>query len=372
MADANKPDPSMVFIVFRQHNNLAKEVMDDFLKALDVNPHDLSEVATYLKEGEDDTIGNRLNAAFRTARGFMVLLTPDEEARLRDEWVEDDEEQNHTVFQPRPNVMFEAGMAYGIDESRTILVMIGKPNELTVPTDVVEKYRANLTTTKRVNKTGLKTIIDKLKRAKCEFNEDIDDSEFDEYCEKFAFATLNPREPFIASKRERRQGIDYKKISMRGKLLKSLIFEVKSESPHWRAGFLLEEPDPPNEDFEHDLSLVHDKSMLFHVGRNEQNGRYNVTAYHNQTATPGIPPKMAKPHRVSDGEKIVIRMEYDGETTVRCFVNDREYRNPKDPSFENVNPDLMKNVYLAAWGDGNGKLREYEVTFNNIEAMPVL
>lgn len=374
MANATQPNPSMVFVVFRQHNNLAKEVMDDFLKALGLNPHDLGEVVKYLAKGDDDTIGNRLKAAFNTAQGFMVLLTPDEEARLRDEWVEDDDEENPPIFQPRPNVMLEAGMALGIDESRTILVRMARPKEpFTLPTDIDGRYLAVLGTAKKTNKKGLKDVLVKLERAECKLETELTESELDDYCERFAIAISNPREPWMAITRQRRQGLDYKRIPMKGKLLKSLSFKVRSDSPHWRAGFKLEEPSPPVS-LEHDLALVNDKSMLFHVGRNEGNGEHIVTGYLNQTPTPeGIEPIIEGNFNASDDEWISISMDYDGKTKLRCFVNGKEYTDT-DPSFENVNPELMRNVFLAAWGDkrdGESKYRDYEVLFTDIEAVPI-
>jgi predicted nucleotide-binding protein len=360
------PDPLMVFIVFRQQNNHAKEVMDDFLRTLGLRPHDISEVVEYLKQEEEDTIGNLLKAAFRTARGFMVLLTPDEEVRLRDEWVEDENEDNPSIFQPRPNVMLEAGMALGKDESRTILVKIGRPNEpFRLPTDLDGRYYAELGTAKSRNKRGLITVKTKLKRAGCELSTEMSDTELDEYCERFAITISSPREPWQASKKQRKQGLDYKRIPLQGKLLRSLSFKVKSESPYWRAGFFLEEQNPP-EEFEKDFSIVHEKSLLFHVGRDED-GAYRVTAYHDQVS--GTPPLVHEVFRANDGDEISISLTYDGKTKIRCAVNDKEY---STPSFENINPELLKKLYLMAWGDfTEAGLREYTVAFADIEAIAI-
>jgi len=57
-----------------------------------------------------------------------VLFTPDDEARQRDEFHTPHDEAYETELTPqaRPNVLFEAGMAMGRDERRTILVQLGK------------------------------------------------------------------------------------------------------------------------------------------------------------------------------------------------------------------------------------------------------
>jgi hypothetical protein len=58
------------------------------------------------------------------AQAFLVLMTPDEEVTLRPELRKRPCDGN-PAFQPRPNVILEAGMALATDEARTILVSIG-------------------------------------------------------------------------------------------------------------------------------------------------------------------------------------------------------------------------------------------------------
>ena len=57
----------------------------------------------------------------------MVLFTPDDEARLREQFKTDTEPPHEVELtgQARPNVLFEAGMAMGRSEDRTILVELG-------------------------------------------------------------------------------------------------------------------------------------------------------------------------------------------------------------------------------------------------------
>lgn len=65
--------------------------------------------------------------AFRRAQTVVVLMTPDDQARLRDHFHEpgDPVHETSTTPQARPNVLFEAGMAMGRDENRTVLVGFG-------------------------------------------------------------------------------------------------------------------------------------------------------------------------------------------------------------------------------------------------------
>jgi len=56
-----------------------------------------------------------------------VLMTPDDLVQLHPELILDGERDFESVRagQPRPNVLFEAGMAFGQSPTRTILVEIG-------------------------------------------------------------------------------------------------------------------------------------------------------------------------------------------------------------------------------------------------------
>lgn len=57
------------------------------------------------------------------AQAIVVLLTPDEHVQLRrDLCSSDDEFLREEGFQPRANVLIEAGMALARAEARTVLV----------------------------------------------------------------------------------------------------------------------------------------------------------------------------------------------------------------------------------------------------------
>ena len=72
-------------------------------------------------------VGQTLDVAFEKAQAIIVLLTPDDEAHLRDVYQQENDppHERDLTPQPRPNVLFEAGMAIGRNANRTILVEVG-------------------------------------------------------------------------------------------------------------------------------------------------------------------------------------------------------------------------------------------------------
>ena len=73
-------------------------------------------------------VGDVLRAAFGHAQAVLVLMTPDDEAQLREDLrlPGDGPHETELTGQARPNVLFEAGMAMAWDEDRTVLVEIGQ------------------------------------------------------------------------------------------------------------------------------------------------------------------------------------------------------------------------------------------------------
>jgi hypothetical protein len=69
-----------------------------------------------------------LDAAFKHAQAAVVLLTPDDEARLRADLIQSDDLGHEKMLtgQARPNVLFEAGMAFASHPDQTVLVQLGQ------------------------------------------------------------------------------------------------------------------------------------------------------------------------------------------------------------------------------------------------------
>lgn len=119
------PDPRSVFVVHGR-NRQARDAMFTFLRALGLQPIEWNE-AVQATGRPTPYVGEVLDVAFARAQTVVVLMTPDDEARLRDPFHEpgDPPHETETTPQARPNVLFEAGMAMGRDENRVVLVEFG-------------------------------------------------------------------------------------------------------------------------------------------------------------------------------------------------------------------------------------------------------
>lgn len=125
-AEGAMVDRRSVFVVHGR-DGACRDAMFAFLRALDLKPIEWSR-AVEMTGKPTPYIGEVLDAAFSAAQAIIVLLTPDDEARLRKDLVKADDPSFEKTFsgQARPNVLFEAGMAMGRNADRTILVEAGE------------------------------------------------------------------------------------------------------------------------------------------------------------------------------------------------------------------------------------------------------
>src|SRR5438067_23770 len=72
-------------------------------------------------------VGQVLDEALAIVQAVIVLFTPDDLARLREGLIREDDPPNERELrgQPRPNVLYEAGLAFGRHPDRTVLVELG-------------------------------------------------------------------------------------------------------------------------------------------------------------------------------------------------------------------------------------------------------
>jgi predicted nucleotide-binding protein len=130
-AAAAKPDASNpmnskdVFVVHGRNESLRRSLFA-FLRSVGLNPLEWDTVVASTKKGAP-YVGEILDAAFAQAGAVVVLLTPDDEARLKSEFLAptDGKEERELTGQARGNVLFDAGMAFGHHANKTILVQIG-------------------------------------------------------------------------------------------------------------------------------------------------------------------------------------------------------------------------------------------------------
>jgi predicted nucleotide-binding protein len=106
-----------------------------------------------------------LDTAFREAAAVVVLLTPDDEAKLRDELIvpRHPPHEKRLTGQARPNVLFEAGMAFGREPNSTVLVQVGEVRPFS---DVAGRHLTHLGD----DPTSRQEFVTKLANAGCNVN----------------------------------------------------------------------------------------------------------------------------------------------------------------------------------------------------------
>lgn len=114
-----------VFVVHGR-NLAARDALFTFLRAVGLKPLEWTQALKLVRKGTP-YVGEVLEAAFREAAAVVVLLTPDDEARLQQIFRKagDPSFERKLMGQARPNVLFEAGMAFGKGPNSTVLVQIG-------------------------------------------------------------------------------------------------------------------------------------------------------------------------------------------------------------------------------------------------------
>lgn len=159
-------DRKTVFVVHGRNERIRK-AMFDFLRSLELHP---IEWGVAVKEtGESSPyVGDVLTAAFKLARAVVVLFTPDDEVRLRKDLLKpsDPSFERELTPQARPNVLFEAGMAMGINQKHTILVEFGPHRPFS---DIHGRHVVRLNDNSPQSRQALLT---RLESAGCEVNRD--------------------------------------------------------------------------------------------------------------------------------------------------------------------------------------------------------
>ena len=118
-----------VFVVHGR-NEAARNAMFQFLRALGLQPIEWNQAVKMTRE-PTPYVGTILETAFREAAAIVVLLTADDEARLRKRYRKrrDPKSERRLSGQARPNVLFEAGMSFGRNPQNTVLVQVGNVKE---------------------------------------------------------------------------------------------------------------------------------------------------------------------------------------------------------------------------------------------------
>jgi predicted nucleotide-binding protein len=135
------PDPTRVFVVHGR-NEVLRRSLFDFLRAIGLKPIEWSQAAQ-MTGRPSPSIGEILDSAMQRAQAIVVLFTGDDETKLKNEFVSahDPDYERELTPQPRPNVIFEAGLALSRYPERTILVQVGKLRPFS---DIAGKYFVRL------------------------------------------------------------------------------------------------------------------------------------------------------------------------------------------------------------------------------------
>lgn len=114
-----------VFVVHGRNEAITRALFS-FLRSVGLEPIEWNKAIGKTKKGSP-YVGDILDSAFGEAVAVVVLLTPDDEAKLRDELCKgSDPSYEHILTgQPRANVLFEAGMAFGKNPNTTVMVQVG-------------------------------------------------------------------------------------------------------------------------------------------------------------------------------------------------------------------------------------------------------
>ncbi len=120
---AGPTNPELVFVI---HGRQLLGDFHNFLRALGLKPLEWSK-ARKLTGKPNPYTWEIVDKALSEAGAIVALLTPDDEARLRPElWSQHESSlEKEYLAQARQNVLFEAGVAYGRDHARTVLVRVG-------------------------------------------------------------------------------------------------------------------------------------------------------------------------------------------------------------------------------------------------------
>ncbi len=149
-----------VFVVHGRHEKARREVFE-FLRSLSLQPLEWTQIIRKTRQASP-YVGTILDTAFRDAAAVLVILTPDDEAKLRPVFHKpsDPDYEKKLTGQARPNVLFEAGMAFGRNPDSTVLVQLG---ELRPFSDIAGRHVVHLSN----DPTSRQELATKLANAGC-------------------------------------------------------------------------------------------------------------------------------------------------------------------------------------------------------------
>lgn len=155
-----------VFVVHGRDTN-ARDELFKFLRAIGLNPIEWNKAIAMTGE-PSPYVGTILEVAFKNAAAIVVLLTADDVAKLKPRFqrATDPTYEKTLTGQARPNVLFEAGMAFGRNDKNTVLIQLG--SEMRPFSDIAGRHVVHLSGTP----ASRRELATKLKNAGCKVDLD--------------------------------------------------------------------------------------------------------------------------------------------------------------------------------------------------------
>jgi predicted nucleotide-binding protein len=157
-----------VFVVHGR-NRALRNAMFSFLRSLSLEPMEWQKGIAATGQGTPP-VDQIVDALFRQAVAIVVLFTPDDDVILKAEFRKHDDApyEAQLVGQARPNVLFEAGMAFARHPRETVMVQVGEVKHFS---DIGGRHLTRLTNSAE----SRRELVTKLKNAGC----DVDDAGID-------------------------------------------------------------------------------------------------------------------------------------------------------------------------------------------------
>lgn len=165
------PPPKLTVFLVHGRDHAARDALMQLLEAFSLRVLRWREAAHATGNAAPSTL-DVVDAGMELADAVVVLLTPDDLGRAKDEFQlpEDDRHELELTGQPRLNVVFEAGMALALGRRRVVLVQIGyvRPMSDTHGINVIrltDTDASRLDLRQRLKTAGLDVAIDDAENA---------------------------------------------------------------------------------------------------------------------------------------------------------------------------------------------------------------
>jgi predicted nucleotide-binding protein len=123
-----KTKENTVFVIHGRDGKL-RDAMYQFLGSLGLKVLEWGHAIRAARgKGGNPYVNDAVGKIMEQAQAIVVMLSPDDEAKLKDQFVQKHERSTETKLQgqARPNVIFETGIAIGTHHKKTVMVQVGR------------------------------------------------------------------------------------------------------------------------------------------------------------------------------------------------------------------------------------------------------